>query len=49
VKTVVLPAQNKPDLGEVPEEILQGLDIRFIQEIWDITGQAFSPPVSHHA
>jgi ATP-dependent Lon protease len=43
VKTVVLPAQNRPDLEEVPEEILQGLDIRFIQEIWDITGQVFSP------
>ncbi len=44
VTTVVLPAQNRPDLAQLPEEILKGLDILFVQELWDITDRVLVTP-----
>lgn len=35
IKRVVLPAQNEPDLDEVPEEVRKDLDIRFVSKIAD--------------
>ncbi len=36
VKAVVMPAKNKPDLEELPEEILEGMEIIPIEELGDI-------------
>ncbi|EMR68965.1 hypothetical protein MGN70_014261 [Eutypa lata] len=35
VKTVLLPAQNKKDAKEVPTEVRDGLEIIFVNHIWE--------------
>lgn len=42
VRTVVMPMKNKPDLEEIPDEILHGIKIILIRELWDITDQVLS-------
>lgn len=36
MKTVLVPAQNKPDVEEIASEIKRGLDIRFVETMKDV-------------
>jgi ATP-dependent Lon protease len=36
VKTVVLPAGNRPDLGDVPERVREGLTLVFVEEFDEV-------------
>ncbi|MBW2369831.1 MAG: endopeptidase La [Deltaproteobacteria bacterium] len=42
VKVVVLPAKNKPDLEEIPEEVLHGIEIIPIEELWEIIDEVLT-------
>ncbi|MCH2110021.1 MAG: endopeptidase La, partial [Polyangiaceae bacterium] len=33
IKTVILPSKNRPDIQEVPEEILHALDLKYIDRV----------------
>ncbi|KAI4161301.1 MAG: hypothetical protein LQ342_004968 [Letrouitia transgressa] len=35
VKTVLLPQGNRKDVKDLPEEVKQGLEIRFVSHIWE--------------
>jgi ATP-dependent Lon protease len=48
VQTVLIPARNKSELIEVPDEVTQLLDIRLVETVDDVLGHALlaadSPP-----
>ncbi|KAJ5924954.1 hypothetical protein N7454_007593 [Penicillium verhagenii] len=39
VKTVLLPQANRKDVKEVPQEVHDGLEIIFVQHIWEALGK----------
>jgi ATP-dependent Lon protease len=43
IKTVVLPAGNKKDVDEVPEEVKEGLEFVFAERVEDVWKQALIP------
>lgn len=40
IKEVLVPAQNKPDIGEMDKEILDGLSIFFVEDMSQVLGEA---------
>jgi ATP-dependent Lon protease len=46
LKTVVLPERNKFDLEDVPEEVKQSMEFRFVQTVDDVLKAALEPPKS---
>jgi ATP-dependent Lon protease len=43
MKRVVLPARNKPDLQDVPEETLRELEIAFVERVDELLKQTLAP------
>mgnify|MGYP002639178508 CR=1 FL=1 len=41
IKTVLVPAKNKPDVEEIPSEIKSGLEIILVETMDDVVKQAF--------
>lgn len=41
IKTVLVPAENRPDVEEIPSEIKSGLEIIFVETMDDVVKQAF--------
>lgn len=35
VKTVLLPAQNRKDVKDLPQEVKDGLEIVYVRYVWD--------------
>ncbi|MCH6162519.1 endopeptidase La [Streptomyces marispadix] len=46
VTTVVIPKRNEPDLDDVPEEVLEGLDVRPLSDIRQVLELALTPAES---
>ncbi|SCK31182.1 endopeptidase La [Streptomyces sp. WMMB 322] len=46
VTTVVIPKRNEPDLDDVPEEVLAGLDVRPLSDIRQVLELALTPAES---
>lgn len=44
IKTVLVPAQNRPDVEEIPAEIKSGLEIIFVETMNDVVEHAFVKP-----
>jgi ATP-dependent Lon protease len=44
IKRVVLPKRNEPDVKDIPEEALQGLEIVFVQTVDEALQQTLTPP-----
>ena len=44
VKTVLIPARNKSEMEEVPDEVKQLLDIRMVETVDDVLGHALLEP-----
>jgi ATP-dependent Lon protease len=40
LKTVFLPARNGPDLDDVPERVLEQLDVRLVSDVADLVAKA---------
>ena len=43
VKTVLLPAANRPDYEELPEHLRTGLDVHFVERFEEVAGRMFPP------
>ncbi|MCP5043329.1 MAG: endopeptidase La [bacterium] len=43
IECVVLPEKNRKDVAEIPEELLQGLDLRYVGTIDEALEQTLSP------
>ncbi|MBX3180104.1 MAG: endopeptidase La [Candidatus Hydrogenedentes bacterium] len=43
VKTVLLPRENEKDLPDVPAEVRDALDIRFVDQVGEVLAVAFPP------
>jgi ATP-dependent Lon protease len=46
VTTVIIPKRNEPDLDDVPEEVLAGLDVRPLSDIRQVLELALTPAES---
>ncbi|WP_019545062.1 endopeptidase La [Streptomyces sulphureus] len=46
VTTVIIPQRNEPDLDDVPEEILEGLDVHPVTEVRQVLELALTPAES---
>ena len=44
IRTVVLPEENRQDVEEIPEELLEGLDLRFVGTIDEALQHTLSAP-----
>ncbi|MBQ7841415.1 MAG: endopeptidase La [Lachnospiraceae bacterium] len=42
IKTVLVPAKNRPDVEEIPGEIKSGLEIIFVENMRDVIAHAFA-------
>jgi ATP-dependent Lon protease len=40
IKTVILPAQNQPDVGDIPAELVKGLKFIYVQEVSEVFAAA---------
>ena len=40
IKEVLVPEKNRPDIEEMDREIIQGLDIRFVDNMKEVLGEA---------
>ncbi|MBO0819472.1 MAG: endopeptidase La [Nocardiopsaceae bacterium] len=43
ITTVLIPARNEPDLDDVPEEVLQKLDVHPVSDVRDVLALALEP------
>ncbi|GGO49709.1 Lon protease [Streptomyces daqingensis] len=43
ISTVIIPKRNEPDLDDVPEEVLEGLDVRPLSDVRQVLGLALAP------
>lgn len=41
--TVIIPKRNEPDLDDVPEEVLAGLDVHAVSDVRQVLGLALTP------
>ncbi|KAJ6113172.1 hypothetical protein N7512_008496 [Penicillium capsulatum] len=51
VKTVLLPYANRKDVKDVPQEVSEGLEIVYVQHIWEALGKIWPDahwPGQHH-
>lgn len=39
IKEVLVPEKNRPDIEEMDREIIQGLDIRFVDNMKEVLGE----------
>jgi ATP-dependent Lon protease len=44
IATVVLPEQNRQDVNEVKQELLEGLHLEYVGNIDEALGHTLSPP-----
>ena len=44
LKTVVLPARNRPDLDELPDEVRRGMEFVTVDHVDDAVAVAFASP-----
>ena len=42
IKEVLVPEKNRPDIEEMDREIIQGLDIRFVDNMKEVLGEALA-------
>ena len=42
IKEVLVPEKNRPDIEEMDREIIQGLDIRFVDSMKEVLGEALA-------
>lgn len=42
IKEVLVPERNRPDIEEMDREIIQGLDIRFVDNMKEVLGEALA-------
>jgi len=45
IKTVILPAQNQPDVSDIPPEFLKGLKFIYVQEVNEVFAAALGKAV----
>jgi ATP-dependent Lon protease len=43
IKTIILPAENKKDLHDIPKDVLDTLEFRFVQTVNDVLEAALQP------
>jgi ATP-dependent Lon protease len=43
IKTIVLPERNKKDLPDIPEEVREDLDLKFVHRMDEVTAAAIVP------
>ena len=43
IETIVLPAENRPDMADIPKHVLRGLRILFVREFDDVLPFALFP------
>ena len=44
IRQVILPAENEPQLAEVPEEVLRDLEIKLVEQVEDVLQTVLLPP-----
>ena len=42
IKEVLVPEKNRPDIEEMDREIIQGLNIRFVDNMKEVLGEALA-------
>ena len=47
IKRVILPKRNEADYKEIPEGVLQGLEVTFVERVKEALEQALTPPLDH--
>lgn len=47
IKRVILPKRNQPDYKEIPDGVLNGLEVIFVERIDEALEQILAPPVSN--
>jgi ATP-dependent Lon protease len=43
IESVVLPEKNRKDIAEIPDELLEGLNLQFVGTIDEALSQTLSP------
>jgi ATP-dependent Lon protease len=46
VHTVVLPRRNQKDVVEIPAEVLEKLELRFVETLEEVLAIALEPPAA---
>jgi ATP-dependent Lon protease len=46
LKTIILPKDNKKDLEDVPKEVLNDLQFKFVEQVDDVLKIALTKPLS---
>jgi ATP-dependent Lon protease len=45
IERVILPEQNRRDVSEIPQELLEGLDLHYVDRIDEVLKEALGAPL----
>jgi ATP-dependent Lon protease len=44
IRTVIAPAENEPDVDEIPEHLRRRMQFRFVRDVDEVLDAALEPP-----